>query len=155
RAPRGEGEAWALGAMLVAWPVGTLTASKLGGEVNSHLPLLLAGAVWALLRLPSTGALAEGPGRARAGAPALLALLLLLGTAHDGRRMWWIAFAAAHGDASRPAVAAALRDLPGRVVGPDDPALVLEGGHAPGGCLAMELDADGWSGRLPPSVARE
>lgn len=156
RKPRGPGEAWTLAAAAISWPVGALALSRLGGDVNSWLPLLLSTHAWALLRLPASWSRARGHGPAARAVPALLGLLLLLGALlFQPALMWHYAFQRAQGDAARPRVIAALRALPGRGACPDDPALILEAGGPPGRCLVAELDADDWRGALPVGVVRE
>ena len=151
RRPAPPGWGLALAAALVAWPLGAVAATKPGGDANSHLPLLLSGAAYALLRLPAVWPRAAG----RPLLAGLLAGLLLLGALREPVRSWRFAFHAAHGDATRPAAIEALRGRPGPGACPDDPALLLAATGEPGRSLIAEKDADGWRRRVPPGVVEE
>jgi hypothetical protein len=134
---------WALAAFFATAIAAVLAQAKFGGDRNSFLPPLVALSAISIARLDrllDACSDATRPALARWGLATLTAWLLAAG-----------AFAEAgwgelrshfdHGDNTYPRVIAALRDLPGRVVCPDDPTLVLYSRGQPGRTLMVEMDA--------------
>jgi hypothetical protein len=168
--------AWLLAAALVCVPASAVTWAKLGGAINSSLPALLALNVFALAWAREF--VCGRAGAARRGAVALaLALLVLASTVSQSSL--YRRFLGGNRPLSRGGGAAALqetrrfhrgtlgraaeyeaairvaRDLPGKVLSPVDPTLVLLARGEVTRSLALEYDSLSWPNELPAYLRGE
>jgi len=148
---------WAAGAgvFLLA---GLVAMAKDGGWWNSLLPFLIAAAGYATLQLPRLFAALERPwSTGRQAASAALVIALLLGTVtvrHPGEA--WRTLTGAivqQGDGRYGRVIELVRDLPGRVLCPEDPTIPLLARGVTTRSVYLESDATHWPTRLPAYVA--
>ncbi|MBS0656900.1 MAG: hypothetical protein JSR82_01475 [Verrucomicrobia bacterium] len=149
-----EGRAWiVVGAALLAGC--TWTYAKAGGYYNSLLPMhLFLHAV--ALRLLHDGWRRDPDVSERSwGLLAVAFLCSTLGGWQESRRLLDMT----QGDATRAQWIERARQLPGRVICPEEPALALQAGGYAGLSLYFELDAgavDGnWPAEPPPRILRE
>lgn len=155
-----EGALWplwrpwlAVGGLLLAGSIWTF--GKSGGYYNSLLPITLFLNAVAVRFLAEVWR--EDDDRTSLQRPALLAAFLVTSIAGSVESNRLLGFS--QGDASRPEWVERVRRLEGKVVSPEDPALVLEARGESGLCLYFELDvaavAGNWPDEPPPRVQRE
>jgi len=147
---------WSLVATAV-FTVPCIAASmKLGGDLNSLVPVMIASVATGVC----AGTSVLGPlrsGRAPLGARLCLSFLVsslvLCAVVEDFAMFnWRTGVHMAFGDATRPTVIRDVAGLPGTVVCPDDPALALEAKGYIGRCMMYEGDAHLWKCPLPEYV---
>ena len=146
---------WLFAAWLIAVPSSAIVAGQVG-DLYRLLPALTAGAclyVYALGRLWPALTTERLPLGQRVGLGALLTALLLASTLPDPVDQARWAADVRFGDESRGKVVGRVRELPGRVLSPNDPSIALQAGHAPGRCMVFEWDAVAW--RALPSYVDE
>lgn len=158
--PREAADRWLFASLLVFFPVSLLSRAKIGGDVNSYYPALACMLVLALR-------MARGIYEKLAGqttpaitflvscAGALLIVQSVLGDVNTN-----LAYARyRHGDNQYAKLADLIRNLPGKVVSPDDPSLLLMAGRSPGRCAMFEAEINVKEGRYgaipPPRVMNE
>jgi hypothetical protein len=137
-------ERWLITAMAISLIAGAVMAARVGGGPNSFMLFVVAALAFCTYRLPE---LAESKIAAFA--------VLLTAFAYGGMSIG--ASGEHQGDARYHAVINIVRDLPGKVVAPEDPTIPMYAGKGVGTDLNMELDASGqWSAPpVPERTAQE
>lgn len=138
----------------------SLSFAKAGGTVNSLLPWWFATMLYLWLRLgalPETASVAPRAAALLAGATVAAFLTVQPGYFSPVSALRSIAAEATVNASYREAIARTAR-LDGKVVSPEDPALVLRARGEATRSLYAELDATGWQGwpaSLPPGTGAE
>jgi hypothetical protein len=137
---------------------GLVAMAKDGGWWNSMLPFLLTAAGYVTLQLPRVFALLETP-RSTGMRGAVVAVLLagLLGTmaVRQPGEAWkaLVGTIVQQGDSHYAEAVHLARELPGRVLCPEDPTIPLLARGETTRSVYLESDATHWPMRLPSYVA--
>jgi len=137
---------WLMAAMICAIPVSLVASAKEGSDSNSLMPALLAIGAFCAWRTPVALAFLRDNSRPLPSriATGILFGILLIGQAHP--MPWplgWTALNAGWGAADRALVIAEARELPGKVICPDDPTIPLMAKGYAGRTAVFEEDALG------------
>ncbi len=143
---------WVLAALVVAVPFSAMMSVRLGGARQSLLPALLTMTAFVVLRLPRLSAILEDcnahPMRRLAFGSFLGALLLLGLFPHPSRKHGFINARNPLADSYRRVIARTA-ELPGTVVSPEDPTIVLYAKGQAVRNLFTEYDAHTVNGEWP------
>ena len=152
---------WLVAALIVCWPASALALTKSGGTTNSLIPALVATACFCAARLDHyLHALASVRGDgARTLVTAVTVILVGQFTFPELLPNLGVLTQRDHRQEEYPQVVAYVRDLPGRVVCPEDPTIsVLAKGYASRN-VYMEFDValvgGEWPATVPPYVVAE
>jgi hypothetical protein len=148
---------WLLAALPVTFAYGLISAARVGGSVNSLMPAYAALFCFTAWRLPRVLAWLDGARRGSTRRAALgIAFALAFGAtllADFGGCVWMVENT--HGDGRYRRAVEVARELPGKVVCPNDPTIPLYAKNYAGRQVFMELDAAGLFGDVPGYVLAE
>lgn len=154
---------WLMATMICAIAVSLAAVAKEGGERNSLIPALLAMGAFCAWRTPVALAFLRDNSRPL---PVRIATGILFGSLLFGHayqvpwRLGRITLSDGWGAADRALVIAEARELPGKVICPDDPTIPLIAKGYAGRTAAFENDAiaastDGWDIAHLPAMVKE
>jgi 4-amino-4-deoxy-L-arabinose transferase-like glycosyltransferase len=139
---------WLLAAMICAIPTSLAALAKEGGAANSLIPALLAVGAFCAWRTPEALTLLRDDRRSlllRVLVGVLLSVLLFAHAYPVPGALSEEALQGGYGVADRAKVIAEIRLLPGRVICPDDPTIVLAAKNYAGRSAVFEADAVHWN----------
>jgi hypothetical protein len=149
--------AWLLAAIPVTFIYSVVSTARVGGSLNSPLPVLTSFFAFTVWRLPRLLALADSP---KLGALRRLAFGATLGSAIVATA--FVAYESdagltreTQGDEHYERVIEIARDLPGKVVCPNDPTIPLYAKGYAGRQIFMEMDAAGLDVGVPDYALAE
>jgi hypothetical protein len=136
--------AWVTGALAVALPSSLVAFAKDASDVNSLLPALLAMAAFCISRIDRLERWLEDASVrwiTRSLMSGVLGLCLFLQAFGSPARMLSRdSMQSRYGDAQYPAVIAAVKTLPGRVLCPEDPTILLRANGEATRSVFLEMD---------------
>ncbi len=136
-------ERWLISAITISFVAGTAMAAREGGGLNSYMMFLFAALAFCCYRLPVLN-----------GKLGVVTLAILLTTFANVSTP--IGASGEHqGDSSYSSTIAYVRNLPGKVVCPEDATIPLYAKGYTGTNVNMEMDATNEFAQLPPRVRDE
>jgi hypothetical protein len=147
---------WLVACILASAPLSAAAVAKPGGQVNSYLPLFVAGVFFTMILwgdLDRACRIRFRP-HSRFALSLLIGILIALDAISIPRAAIWAGTHPRHGDASYSRVIRRVRQLPGMALSPEDPTITLFAKGYAGRSLDAELDARG-SRDVPPQVSDE
>lgn len=136
-------ERWLVSAMMISFVVGTVMAAREGGGLNSYMMFAIAALAFCCYRLPVLN-----------GTLGVVTLAVLLTT--FAQISTPIGASGEHqGDSGYSSVIAYARNLPGRIVCPEDPTIPMYAKGYGGTSVNMEMDATNQFAHLPPRTRNE